>query len=294
MAGRLVHLVDASPYVFRAYFSLPASIVDPRGRPVNAVRGFADFLAKYVREERPTHLGVAFDESLTTSFRNDLYPDYKAHRALPPPELEAQLDACQELARALGAAVYAHRRFEADDLIGTLVHGLRRRAHRCVVVSSDKDLAQLVRPGVVLYDYARGVRYDARAVRQRFGVAPARMADYLGLAGDAVDGIPGVPGIGPKTSAALLARFDGLEALYRDLGRVAGLALRGARGVATRLAEHRELAFLSRELATIAQDAPVRPLLRELALARPRREHLEPLLRRLGLEGLRGRLLGEG
>jgi 5'-3' exonuclease len=116
-----VYLVDASPYIFRAHFSLPSSLVDPSGRPVGATYGFATFLLKLVDQETPTHLVVAFDRSLTTSFRNEIYPDYKGGRQPPPPELVAQLDDCLEMAAALGAAVFVDDRYEADDLIGTLV-----------------------------------------------------------------------------------------------------------------------------------------------------------------------------
>ena len=122
----VLHLVDASPYLFRAYFALPESIVDARGRPANAVRGFAAFLLGYHERHRPTHIGVAFDQSLTTSFRNELFPAYKADRGLPPPELEAQIDGCRRVARALGAVEWADRRYEADDLIAAACHHLVR------------------------------------------------------------------------------------------------------------------------------------------------------------------------
>ena len=250
------HLVDASPYVFRSYFSLPATITDPGGRPVNAVHGFASFLIKLIQDEAPDHLAVAFDGSLTTSFRNELYPEYKAQRDLPPPELEAQLDDCRELAAALGAVTLIDRRYEADDLIATLCRQLTRAGRRVVVVSSDKDLCQLVGDRVQLYDFARATRYDAARVMERFGVRPRQIPDYLALAGDPVDNIPGVRGIGKKTAVALLEEFADLEAIYGGLERVSELPLRGARSVARRLEEGREEALLSRRLATLADDAP--------------------------------------
>ena len=134
MSAHSVHLIDASPYVFRGYFVLP-DMEDPAGNPVSAVYGFASFLVKYIAEEEPTHLGVAFDESLTTSFRNDVYPEYKAQRELPPAELEAQLGACQEMTAALGAACYVSKRFEADDLIGTQAY-LRLTRVGCFIRNS--------------------------------------------------------------------------------------------------------------------------------------------------------------
>src|SRR5688572_6880545 len=165
-----LHLVDALPYVFRAWFSIPASVRAPDGRPINAVHGFAAFLLRLIAEERITHLAVAFDRSLTTSFRNDFYPAYKAQRELPDAELEAQLGDCEELARSLGAAVFADERFEADDLIATLAARLGPRAGRVVVVSSDKDLSQLVDARTELYDFARETRYKPHDVRAKFGV----------------------------------------------------------------------------------------------------------------------------
>jgi 5'-3' exonuclease len=286
-----LHLVDASPYVFRGYYSIPASVTARDGRPVNAVHGFAAFLLRLIAEERPTHLGVAFDRSLTTSFRNELYPDYKAQRELPPPELEAQLRDCEELAAAIGAAVFVDERYEADDLIATLASRLCGRTSRVVVVSSDKDLAQLVDERTTLLDFAREERYGPPEVRAKFGVEPAQIPDFLGLAGDAVDNIPGVKGVGAKTAAALLERFGDLDSLYERLDEVGELALRGARTLTAKLEVGRELAFLSRELATVARDAPARATLGELRLRRPDAARVGALCERLGSRRLRDRLL---
>lgn len=289
-ASHTVYLVDASPYIFRAYFSLPTSMVGKAGTPVNAVYGFAGFLLKLMETESPTHLGLTFDQSLTTSFRNEVYPSYKAQRDLPPPELEAQLRWCQQVGRALGAAVYVDNRYEADDLIGTLANQLTRKGHRVVVVTSDKDLAQLVDERVSLYDFAKEERFGPVEVREKFGVSPEQIADYLGLAGDTVDNIPGVPGVGPKTAAALLAAFGNLEALYARLGEVAALPIRGAKTLAAKLETHRELAFLSRQLATIARDAPARADLGELELRGAVPALVDPLFEELGFGRIRERI----
>lgn len=289
-AWHRAHLVDASPYVFRAFFSVPTSLVGPDGAPVNAVHGFASFLLKLVDDEKPTHLAVAFDGSLTASFRNELYAPYKAQRELPPAELEAQYDACMEVARALGAHVAIDDRFEADDLIATWCQSLVRRGHGAVVVTSDKDLAQLVGERVELLDFARGERFDPAAVKARFGVRPDQIREFLGLAGDAVDNIPGVAGVGQKTAAALLAAFDDLDALYADLARVAELELRGARTLAAKLEAGRELAFLSRELATLSCKAPAKAGLRDLAFRGADPALVDPLFERLGFQRLRERI----
>jgi len=206
-----IHLIDASPYIFRGYFSLPTSITDKAGQPANAVFGFTDFLLKYVQEERPTHVGVAFDESLTTSFRNEIYPPYKAQRELPPAELEAQLKSCAEVARALGCATYVAERFEADDLIGTLCHQLTRKGQRVCVVSPDKDLAQLVGDHVELLDIYKDEAVTPSSLFGVEGIGPEHVRDVLALMGDTSDNVPGVPGIGPKTAARLIDEFGSLE-----------------------------------------------------------------------------------
>lgn len=285
-----VHLVDASPYIFRAFFSLPDSIRDGDGRPVNAVYGFASFLIKLVETEEPTHLGLAFDRSLTTSFRNELYPEYKSGRELPPPELEAQIDLCVELGRAFGAAVYIDERYEADDLIAALVADLSAEGHGAVIVTSDKDLAQLVTDRVTLWDFARDERYGPAEVAAKLGVRPAQVADLLGLAGDPVDSIPGIPGVGRKTAAALLAAFDDLESVYEGLDRVPELPIRGARSLAGKLAEHREAAFLSKRLATVAPEAPAEADLGELAYRGADPALVDPLFERLGFGTIRERI----
>ena len=254
-AQPLLYLIDALPYVFRAYFAM-REMTGPLGRPVQAVHGFAAFLMQIVRQEPLTHIGVAFDESLTTSFRNAFYPAYKANRELPPPELEQQLAYCQAVARALGMTVFVDHQYEADDLIGTLAQQATRQGAEVVIVSNDKDLMQLVSPMVTCYDFARERRFDAAGVAAHMGVQPEQIPDLLGLQGDAVDNIPGIKGIGAKTAVALLQTFPNLEALYDDLARVETLAIRGAKALQQKLVAGREAAFLSKRLATIAVDAP--------------------------------------
>jgi 5'-3' exonuclease len=250
-----VHLVDASPYIFRAYFSVPTTLRDHLGGPANAVHGFASFLLRLRDEERPTHLALFFDRNLSSSFRNELLPSYKQQRELPPPELEAQIDGCLRLGQALGIPVFISDRYEAEDLLAAICRALVAEGHEAVVVTSDKDLMQLVSERVSLYDLARGERYGPAEVRAKFGVDPSQITDFLGLAGDTVDNIPGVPGIGPKTAAALLQAFGTLEGIYQRIGEVPYLPLRGAAGVAAKLAEHRQSAFLSKRLAQLPAEA---------------------------------------
>jgi 5'-3' exonuclease len=286
-----VHLIDASPYIFRAWYSLPDSMVGARNEPVNAIYGYAGFLIRYVREEEPTHLAVAFDGSLSSSFRTEIYPEYKANRESSPPELKAQFERCRLLTEALGMTAVIDDRYEADDIIGTLCRRYVTGGHEVVIVSPDKDLTQLVDDGVSLYDFATGSRFDANGVLDRFGVMPGQIPDFLGLAGDSVDNIPGVPGIGKKTATALLGEFEHLEDIYANLDRVPELPLRGARSVAKRLEEHQEMAFLSRRLATVADDAPsVGTGLREINRGSSVPELLDPLLGELGFGRIRYRI----
>lgn len=252
-----LYLVDASLYVFRAWHSMPDEFHDDQGQPVNAVHGFARFLLELIERESPRHIAVAFDEALETSFRNDFYPPYKANRDPAPDALKRQFALCQRLACALGLPVLAHGRYEADDLIGTLLMRQRAHGYHSVIVSADKDLSQLLGPGDQQWDFARQQRWGADGVRERHGVEAHQMADYLGLAGDAIDNIPGVPGIGAKTAAALLAHFGDLDAVLARVEEIPFLRLRGAAQHAARLREHREQALLSRRLATIALDAPL-------------------------------------
>lgn len=287
-----IHVVDASPYIFRAYFSLPGSIADPEGRPVQAVYGFAHTLLRMIEDDEATHVAVTFDRSLTSSFRNEIYPPYKQQRELPPAELEAQLDRSLRIAEALGCPTFIDDRYEADDLMAALVDRLDTAEDdgpRFVLVTSDKDLAQLVGPRCELWDLARDERYGTDEIRDKFGVRPEQIRDYLGLAGDSVDNIPGVKGVGKKTAVALLEAFSDLEAIYADLEGVAGLAIRGAKSVARKLEEHRESAFLSRRLATVAVEAPAEATVGELEWRGPDAAALEAICAECGFDRLPAR-----
>ena len=279
----MVYLIDASVFIFRAWFSVSDRVVDPGGRPVNAVLGFARFLTGLLGEVRPAHAAVAFDESLTTSFRNEIYPPYKANRELPPPELEHQFKLCRELAEALGLACFSSDRYEADDIIGTLAVRMRASGHPVAVVTRDKDLSQVLEENDLYWDYAGGRRITYAEAAGVFGARPEQMPDYLGLVGDSVDNIPGVPGIGAKTASALLAAFDGLDEIYAGLDGIADLPLRGAARIRERLVTHRDDAYLARSLATLAIDVPL-PLRDDQALRwrRPDPARLAALTDRLG------------
>jgi DNA polymerase-1 len=288
----IVHLVDASPYIFRGHFTLPDTIKAPDGRPMAASYGFASFLLKLIGDEKPTHLGVAFDRHLNSNFfRNRLYPDYKRQRAAPPKEIEDQIDTCVEIAAALGAATFLEDRYEADDILGTLCDQLERKGHGAVIVTTDKDLCQLVTARTALFDFAKGTRYGPGEVQEKFGVRPDQITDFLALAGDSVDNIPGVKGIGPKSAADLLARFDHLENLYEHLDDLRRVPLRSGKSLHAALSASRDLAFLSRDLATVIRDVPgVKGDLKTLKYQGADFAQVEQLFDRLGFKKIRERV----
>jgi 5'-3' exonuclease len=246
-----VYLVDASVYIFRAWFSMPDDFVNSRGEPTNAVYGFSGFLCNLLEQTGAEHVAVAFDESLSKSYRNEIYPEYKANRDPAPEELKRQFSWARAVAEAMGLQCYADDRYEADDLIGTLAEYWRARGHPICVVTSDKDLAQLVGEQDYWWDFSRNQKLNAKQLTEKFGVMPEQMADYLALAGDSVDNIPGVPGVGPKSASALLGHFGSLDTLYERLDEVQHLGIRGAKSLQKKLSDHREAAELAKKLTVI-------------------------------------------
>ncbi|MEP6483570.1 MAG: 5'-3' exonuclease H3TH domain-containing protein [Rudaea sp.] len=276
-----LYLIDGSLYIFRAWHSIPNNFVDHENAPVNAVYGFTRFLCDFLERTKPTHIVVAFDESLTSSFRNNIYPEYKANREMPPEELRRQFAYCKEIAAALGLCVLAHEHYEADDLIGSAMIGMRKHGFRSVVVSADKDFGQLIDVHDEQWDFSRDLRWNRDGVKQRLGVRPEQVVDYLALTGDAVDNIPGVPGIGAKTAATLLAHFGSLDALLARIEEIPFLRMRGAGQVYVRLKQHREQALLSRLLTQIALDAPVPEHADGMSWSRPDLAALDALMEKL-------------
>ncbi len=243
-----IFLVDASIYVFRSWHVLPDTIVDADGEPANAVYGFADFLLQFLARSRPTHLALAFDESLASSVRNDLFPAYKANRDPAPDELRRQFGLCRELAAAAGFAGFSSPRFEADDVIATIAACMRAHGFRHTVVTGDKDLAQLIHDGDEWWDFQRERRLDRHGIEKHFGVRPDQIADMLALAGDKIDNIPGVPGIGQATAVRLLRRWGDIDGIYAALDQVPTMQIRGAKRIAGLLAEHEPAVRLARQL----------------------------------------------
>ena len=295
--GPLVHLFDGHVYIFRAYHSLPPMTADD-GTPCNAAYGFANTLIRYAADEDPSHVAVCFDAAMT-SFRNAIEPGYKATRGETPDDLEPQFDLCREIAEALGFAVFEQDDYEADDLIGSLCENVLRAEARARVLTTDKDLCQLVREDgrVVVHDLAKEKTFDAAAVVEKFGVRPAQIPDYLGLVGDVVDNLPGVPGVGSKSAAAILRVFESIEAipLGADVATAhpawGSVQVRGAAKLAEKLALHRDRALATKSLATVLREVPgLTPALDELAYRGADRERVERLFARLGWNRIRDRI----
>jgi len=273
----VVYFIDASYFVFRAYHSMPPDMVDADGNGTHALYGFARFLSDLLEQVRPERIGVAFDISLRgeTSFRNGIYPAYKANRESPPADLERQFGLCREFCRHIGVAEYASAEYEADDIIGTLAARSRAAGLRNVLVTRDKDLSQLIRDGDVFWDYSGNARYHYHDIGPRFGAIPELIADFLALTGDSVDNIPGVPGVGKKTAALLFSTFGSLDELYENLHRVPQLILRGGAAMAARLLAHKEAAYLAQRLTRIVCDMPLQASLDDLKVRAPDRGKLD-------------------
>src|SRR6516225_8237468 len=246
--GDHVFLIDGSSYIFRAYHALPPLTRKSDGLQVNAVLGFCNMLWKLLRDmradEKPTHLAVVFDKSERT-FRSEMYSAYKAHRPEPPDDLRPQFPLIREAVRAFDLPCLEQSGFEADDLIATYVRQACEAGATAMIVASDKDLMQLVRDCVVMYDTMKDRRIGIPEVMEKFGVPPEKVIDVQALIGDSVDNIPGVPGIGVKTAAQLICEYGDLETLLARAGEIKQEKRRQA------LIENTENARLSKKLVTL-------------------------------------------
>src|SRR3954466_6285056 len=264
--GDHVFLVDGSGYIFRAYHALPPLNRKSDGLQVNAVLGFCNMLWKLLREmppdNRPTHLAIVFDKSEVT-FRNKLYPDYKAHRAPAPDDLIPQFPLIREAVRAFDLPCLEQVGFEADDLIATYTRLACERGATATIVSSDKDLMQLVTDCVAMYDTMKDRRIGIPEVIEKFGVPPDKVVEVQALAGDSTDNVPGVPGIGIKTAAQLIVEYGDLETLLLRAGEIKQPKRREA------LIEHAEKARISRQLVLLDDKVDLEVPLEELAVHEP-------------------------
>lgn len=286
MADQLprLFLIDGSSYIFRAFFAIPP-LSNAAGLPTNAIFGFTNILLKLLKQHRPEYVAVALDAGRET-FRNEMFANYKSNRPEAPADLIPQFPYFRKVLDALNLPLLELPGYEADDIIATLCGRMSGQGCAVVVVSSDKDLMQLVTDGIRLLDSAKDRWIAAEQVREKFGVAPEQVVEVMGLMGDPVDNIPGVKGIGEKTAIALIQRFQTLENLFDHLDQVAQMNLRGAARVRNILAEGKHSAFLSRELATVKRDVPVDLALNALRARPPDIEKTRILFTELGFANL--------
>ena len=289
-----VVLVDGSGYIFRAYYALPALTRKSDGLPIGAVAGFSNMLFKLLREQndlaRPTHFAVIFDASGHT-FRNDMYDQYKANRSAPPEDLVPQFPLTRDATRAFGAPAIELMGYEADDLIATYAKQAEAKGARVTIISSDKDLMQLVSDKVTMVDTMKNKTIGPEQVAEKFGVPPNKVIDIQSLSGDSVDNIPGVPGIGPKTAALLINQFGDLDTL---LERAEEIPQKGRR---EKLIAHKEDALMSRKLVTLMQDVPVELGVEEFGVSDPDPVALFEFLNEMTFKTLTARVraaIGEG
>ncbi|MFN3930565.1 MAG: DNA polymerase I [Brevundimonas sp.] len=283
-------MIDASAYIFRAYHALPPLTRKSDGLPVGAIQGYCNMLWKLLQDMKgadgPTHLVAIFDHSEKT-FRNDLYDQYKANRSAPPEDLIPQFPLVREATAAFGVACLELPGYEADDLIATYACKARDAGGEAVIVSSDKDLMQLIGGGVVMWDPMKDRRLAEDAVMEKFGVLPEKMVDLQALIGDSVDNVPGAPGIGPKTAAQLLDEYGDLDTLLARAGEIKQPKRRET------LINFRDQILLSRELVRLTCDAPAPEPIDDFVVRHPDPEILGDFLDRMEFRSLRSRV-GDG
>lgn len=259
-ANRRLFLLDASSYLFRAYFAI-GHLSNAKGIPTNATYGFVQMLMRLIKEEQPTHFVAVWDRPEPT-FRKQEYQEYKAQREEIPADLPEQIDWIKKILQAMHIPILEKAGFEADDIIGTIAKDLEKKDYEIIIVTGDKDLMQLVNDRIILLDTMKNKWTRRDGVLERFGVTPEQVVDVLGLAGDSSDNIPGVPGIGGKTAAALIQQYGSIENLYLKLDE-----LKGKRRES--LEQNKDAAFLSKKLATIHCEVPIEYSIEDFDLVEP-------------------------
>lgn len=265
-------LVDGSSYLFRAYHALPP-LTNNKGQPTGAIYGVLNMLRKLLNDYHPTHIAVVFD-SKSKNFRHQIYPAYKANRAVMPNDLQSQIAPLFDAIRALGMPLIVIEGYEADDIIGALAQQAVKQGMTVLISTGDKDLAQLVNSQVTLINTMSQQTLDIEGVHKKFGVTPEQMVDYLALTGDNVDNIPGVPGVGPKTAALWLSRYHNLDNLLKNAEAI-------PKKVGESLRNHMEQVLLGRQLATINTDISLSYNIQELILAQRDQEKLRQIFTEL-------------
>ena len=270
-------LVDGSSYLYRAYHAFPP-LTNSKGEPTGAMYGVLNMLRSLLLQYQPTHAAVVFDAKGKT-FRDELFEHYKSHRPPMPDDLRQQIEPLHAMVKAMGLPLLAVSGVEADDVIGTLALEAERVGRPVLISTGDKDMAQLVTPGVTLINTMTNTILGPDEVRTKYGVPPELIIDFLALMGDSSDNIPGVPGVGEKTAQALLQGLGGLDALYANPEKIAELTFRGAKTMAAKLEQSKELAYLSYKLATIKTDVELELGCEQLEVQQPADEELLSLFK---------------
>jgi len=259
--SKTLYLVDGTAYIYRGFFAMPP-LSNSSGLPTNAILSFVNMMKKFINEKNPQNMAVAFDRKEQT-FRHEEYGDYKANRAEMPDELIPQIPYIKKIVELMNIKIFERARYEADDLIATAAKKAEAEGYDVVIVSSDKDLMQIVNDKIKMYDPMRDRWFDEEAVEKKFGVPPSKLIDVMALMGDASDNIPGVPGIGPKTAAKLICEYESLDNLLQNIDSIKKEKLR------EKLTKHREDAILSRRLVTLDCNAPLDYEISELSKELP-------------------------
>ena len=256
----------------------------PEGYSVNALYGYIQFLLQFLTTTKAQRVACAFDESLGSCFRNEIYSDYKSSRALPDEELAFQLSACKSFTDIMGISTQASTRYEADDIIATLAQLVRKHDSGVCIVTRDKDLGQLLLAEEdSWWDFAADKHINRRHFTDHFGVLPEQLADYLSLVGDPVDDVPGVPGIGAKTATCLLQHFGSLQRLYQNLDEVSALPIRGAKGLGEKLRGFKSQIEMARRLVCLHSTVPLSVGWDNLCWQPPQKETVRLFLKEFGL-----------
>lgn len=279
-----IYLVDVSSMFFRAFYAIPP-LNNSKGLPTNALYGFTSMCIRLLREKRPEYMVFCFDRP-EPSFRAEVYEDYKANRTEMPDDLEPQIPYISKISETLGIPCIDKKTFEADDIIGTIAKKAEAAGIDVVIVSGDKDFAQLISPRVCMYDSMKEVTYDVPGVVEKWGVEPTQIIDYLALIGDSSDNIPGVRGIGPKGAQKLLAEFKTLDGIYQNIDKIKGATQK-------KLIEGKDSAYLAKQLVTIVTDVKLDRKLEDFKLREVDKDDLKNLFEDLEFTGLLKKLYAD-
>jgi len=260
----MLYLIDSSIYIFRAWRSLPSSIINTYGEQANAVQGFTDTLLHILCQKNPHYIACAFDKSAQSGARYKIFPQYKANRTPVPPELKTQIDRCMQIAKAMGIPVFASTQVEADDIIGSFAQVACKAGQPVTIVSADKDLFQFIGENDTYWHIGKKQQWNYRQLHKRFKIRPDQIADMLALCGDKVDNIPGIDGVGQATAARLLKKWKTLDGVIENHEAIKSMSFRGAPQVAILVKQNADAIRLWRRLTGLIADTALPNTMNEL------------------------------